>query len=87
MAGMELLVLSGGTVRCIYGEELELSTLGELQITRASHVEPVGQQWQADLSPVGGPVLGPFGKRSLALQAEQQWLSQHLAQLPRREAR
>jgi hypothetical protein len=37
---MELVVDAGGSVRCIYGEELDLRALGRLQITRASHVEP-----------------------------------------------
>ncbi len=39
-AEMELVVDAGGSVRCIYGEELDLRALGKLQITRASHVEP-----------------------------------------------
>ena len=38
--------------------------LGKLQITRASHVEPdLDGNWWADMGPVGGPVLGPFGTR------------------------
>ena len=32
---------------------------------------------EADLSPVGGPMLGPFSKRSQALNAEQDWLNSH----------
>ncbi|MCI0640167.1 MAG: hypothetical protein L0Y70_13925 [Gemmataceae bacterium] len=44
-------------------------------VERASHVEPdpVGHWW-ADLAPVGGPLLGPFDRRSEALQAESTWL-------------
>ncbi len=34
-------------------------------------------RWHADLSPVGGPVLGPFGQRSAALAAETSWLDEH----------
>ena len=30
--------------------------------------------WLADLSPVNGPVLGPFDRRSEALAAELAWL-------------
>ena len=30
--------------------------------------------WWADMGPVGGPVLGPFGTRGEALQAERGWL-------------
>ena len=41
-------------------------------ITRASHVEPDAEgRWLADLTPVAGPVLGPFDLRSEALAAEQ----------------
>ena len=72
---MDLLVLPDGTVRAIYAEDIDLGLLGIRVITRASHVEPDEQgRWSADLSPVKGPVLGPFDHRSDALQAEQAWL-------------
>jgi len=73
---MELVVDAGGSVRCIYGEELDLRKLGKLQITRASHVEPDAEgYWWADMGPVGGPMLGPFTSRSEALAAERGWLN------------
>ena len=54
------------------------AALGKLQITRASHVEPDSDgNWWADMGPVGGPVLGPFGTRGEALQAERGWLLGH----------
>jgi hypothetical protein len=72
---MELIILPSGSVRCIYGEEIALTALGSPVITRASHVEPDKQGgWLADLSPIGGPLLGPFRLRSDALAAEQAWL-------------
>jgi len=72
---MDLLILPDGTVRAIYAEEIDLGLLGSPSITRASHVEPDEQgRWITDLSPVGGPVLGPFHQRSDALKAEQLWL-------------
>jgi len=72
---MEPVVKPDGSVRCVYGEELDLSVLGRLEITRASHVEPTQDGlWQADLGLVGGPVLGPYPKRSEALTAEREWL-------------
>jgi hypothetical protein len=75
---MELIILPRGSLRCIYGEELDLSQLGEVQIRRASFVEPDERGlWFADLSPVDGPVLGPFDKRSAALEAEANWLRLH----------
>jgi hypothetical protein len=68
---MELVVDAGGSVRCIYDEALDLREIGKLQITRASHVEPDRDgYWWADMGPSGGPVLGPYGSRSEALQAE-----------------
>ena len=71
---MELVVGLDGGVRCVYDEALDLRALGKLQITRASHAEPDldGNGW-ADMGPVGGPVLGPFGTRGEALQAERGW--------------
>jgi hypothetical protein len=65
-------------MRCIYDEELDLRELGMLTIGRGSHVEPTRDgQWTADMSPVAGPVLGPFGQRSDALIAERHWLEEH----------
>ena len=56
---------------------------GRLTITRASHVEPTPEGlWEADLSPVGGPVLGPFAERSAALKAEVRWLEDHDVPVP-----
>jgi hypothetical protein len=75
---MELLVDPAGDVRCVYGEELDLRQLGQVSIRRASTVEPdEGGRWWADLSPVNGPRLGPFGRRSDALEAEVRWLNEH----------
>jgi hypothetical protein len=75
---MELVVDPGGTVRCLYSEEIDLTALGSPTITRASHVEPnQNGSWTADLSPVGGPLLGPYPLRSEALAAERRWLTAH----------
>ena len=75
---MELVVQTDGSLLCLYDETLDLSPLGQVTIRRASHVEPTDQgQWQADLSPVDGPVLGPFALRSEALTAEVDWLRRY----------
>ena len=78
MTSMQLIIEPGGTVRCIYTEEIDLAAIGSPTITRASHVEPDQQgRWQADLTPVGGPVLTGFAVRSEALAAELAWLESH----------
>ncbi len=75
---MELLITPIGEVRCVYDETIDLTSLGPLTIRRGSHVEPTADgQWTADLSPVAGPVLGPFPRWSEAITAERQWLDQH----------
>jgi hypothetical protein len=75
---MHLLIDPHGVARCVYGETIDLAALGPLTIRRASRVEPDEDgAWWADLSPVGGPRLGPFTLRSLALAAEEDWLDHH----------
>jgi hypothetical protein len=75
---MHLVVTSDGSIRCLYDEALDLFALGRPTIARGSYVEPDGGgQWQADLSPVGGPLLGRFDRRSEALAAERAWLEAH----------
>jgi hypothetical protein len=75
---LELIILPGGAMRCIYGDLLPLVELGRVSIERASHVEPdVQNLWHADLTPVGGPRLGPFERREQALAAEVAWLQTH----------
>jgi hypothetical protein len=77
---MTIHVAPDGTVTTIYSEAIDLSSLGALHIRRASHVEPTADgQWTADMGPVGGPVLGPFVKRSEALAAEVAWLEAKIA--------
>jgi hypothetical protein len=75
---MNLYFRPNGTAQCLYGEQIPLSTLGRLDIKRASHVEPDPKnpgQWYADLSPVDGPVMTGFQSRADALRAEEAWLN------------
>ncbi len=74
-----LIVDPRGSIRCLYAEQIDLTCLGSPSIARASHVEPDEKgQWWADLAPMRGPCLGPFPRRSEALDAEQQWLESWL---------
>ena len=76
---IELLITAQGIVRALYTEAIPIHVFGSVQIERASHVEPdAAGNWWADLQPSQGPVLGPFTYRSEALQAERDWLTQHV---------
>ena len=80
---MDLIVAPCGQLRHIYNDQLDLTQLGRATISRASFVEPDSSgQWLADLSPVGGPILGPFPKRAAALAAEVEWLEQNMLPAP-----
>lgn len=75
---MDVVIRPGGHVRYVYEELLDFTGLGQISISRASHVEPdLDGRWHADLSPINGPQLGPFSCRSLALAAETDWLREH----------
>jgi len=72
-----------GQIEFIHDDELvEMfqDAIADQHTTRASHVEPSQTSpgtWDADLSPVGGPLLCGFAKRQAALQAEVAWLNAH----------
>ena len=75
-----IFVRPDGTIEFLYEDGLRpLLELGRATITRASHVEPTPDgRWTADLSPRGGPVLGPFTLHQQALEAEREWLEADL---------
>ena len=84
MKPIEVVVSPSGIARSLFDDRLDLRPLGAIDIQRGSHVEPNRDgHWTADLSPVGGPVLGPFNKRSEALAAEVAWLQQNWLTRPR----
>ena len=74
-----LTITSTGEVQFIWDDQLQLLLeLGQTDVRRASHVEPTQDgQWTADLSPVNGPILGPYRFRRQALNAELDWLHNH----------
>jgi hypothetical protein len=72
-----------GSCRFIHDDSLASIAPGSLRIRRASHVEPTDDgKWTADLSPVSGPVLGPFETRGEALKEEVAWLKTHDVPVP-----
>lgn len=84
---MKVNIRGDGTLVYIYSDAarglMELSTSpSDVQVTRASHVEPSGGpegvRWHADMGPSSGPVLGPYRTREEALRAEVEWLSSRL---------
>lgn len=80
-ADIVITISETGQARMIYHDDLApLLAQGDATVRRASHVEPApgGGGWTADLTPVDGPVLGPFMLRQQALDAEVAWLRQHV---------
>lgn len=72
---MNIIISPSGQIRFIYSDDLiGLTQEGSARTRRASRVEPEGNGWMADLSPVEGPKLGPFVSRGDALGAEVEWL-------------
>ena len=70
-----MVVRESGTIEFIWDDAVAfIAEHGECKIERASHVEPVGSEWVADLGPVGGPVLPACKTRAEALRNEVDWL-------------
>ena len=75
---MQIAIAADGTTRFIHNDVLDAKALGAASIRRASHVEPNDDlTWNADLTPVNGPVLSPFPTRAAALAAEVAWLERN----------
>jgi hypothetical protein len=73
------LVINHGRIKAIYDDALTaLFPFADVDITRASHVEPDGRQWVADLRPVHGPILRGFRTRQDALDAEVRYLKDYV---------
>ena len=84
MRRFSIRISPAGTIRVIYHDALRpLLIAGDADIRRASHVEPTSDgQWTADLTPMRGPILGPYLTRAEALTAETDWLTQHWLRCP-----
>ena len=75
----ELVIAPDGSIRFLWDDDLApLLIEGEASLFRASHIEPIGTLWFADLALVDGPMLGPFTLRADALTAEAAWITAHI---------
>ncbi len=81
---LQITVTKEGRLLFVWDDTLQpLLSLGRASIRRVSHVEPMStnvpvdmvNRWSADLSPIGGPWLGPFDLREQALEAERDFLN------------
>jgi hypothetical protein len=81
---MTLLITPAGNTISLHSDDFDFTRIGAARIQRASNVEPCDQGWQADLSPVNGPILGPYAKRRQALQAEIDWIERNLPSISQR---
>lgn len=77
---MILSISQDGTTTAVYTEAIDLERLGRVSITKhVSHVEPDDfGHWWADLSPINGPKLGPFHRRSECVAAEVAYIEQNV---------
>jgi len=67
-----------GDVKFVHDDEIFQAIGVGGVIERASHVEPEGDQWTVDLTPVNGPVVRGFSKRSVALAWEKKWIEENV---------
>ena len=69
-----------GSLNFVWDDRLaDLAAGCDVTTKRVSNVEPADDgQWWADMAPVDGPKLGPYRLRGEALQAERDWLWEHL---------
>jgi hypothetical protein len=85
MSGIPIVIDSGGVLKMVFDDRFDPRYVGEMTIRRGSHVEPTTEgRWTADLSPAGGPILGPFDSRKEALDAEVIWLNTYWLPATRR---
>lgn len=77
---MKFIVNPDGSIELIHKDDVNqmFDNPTVVDIKRASHVEPTIKDgkvsWFSDMTPVNGPVLGPFDNREEALKEEVTWL-------------
>lgn len=74
-----LINIKEGHIKHIYNEAIDLSSIGDMQIKRASVVDPENNgMWSVDLSLSGGKKIEGFVKRSDALKYEIDYIEQNI---------
>lgn len=82
-----IVIGADGDVRFLHDDDVAeaLASLGPRATRRASHVEPEGDTWSVDMTPVGGPKVDGFRRREDALRQEVVWLEERALPKPREE--
>jgi len=71
--------INNGEIKYLYNEIIDLGVIGDRTIKRASFVEPNGESWSVDFSPIGKNILVEgFKKRSEALIYEKDYIENNI---------
>ena len=71
--------INNGEIKYIYNESIDLDSIGNKVIKRASFVEPEGSNWFVDLSPLGWNIkVKGFKTRSEAINYEINYIENNI---------
>lgn len=75
-----ILVIKDGEIKSLYNEKCNLTDIGVINISRASHVEYNNKDsWYIDLSPIGiNKKVRGFNKRTDALKYEKDYIEKNI---------
>lgn len=78
-------ITTEGTMQCLWHPELDrgeidVRSLGPVTLTRASHIEPVNETGEWEVTLTDGRTLGRFPSHAAAVGAEVQFLQAELKQ-------
>ena len=74
-------VLADGNMECLYTDEIDLSSVGTLKISRASKVvfDNVRQGWMVTMLKTG-VTIGPYKSRKVAIAEEVKFLEDRMSE-------
>jgi hypothetical protein len=74
-----IISICNGEIKYLYNETINLNSLGEADIQRASYVEPSDDKWYVDFSPIGeDKIIKGFGTRSEAIKYEIKYIENNI---------